>query len=511
MTPKIFILLSILSCCASSVYAEDYPVYRVSMRPNFYSSQEKSSAPQAVSSTVIETSTQATTTPQSNYRIAGRSPYRATMTNADGRGPTIPLIPSPQLPNLAPSAKPVSVAPVQAVWQRNHEYYQATTVSGRSYRRGFDCGMGMCPSVCGDSCGNVCGGSSPRYYRGSRCYTPSGSCGEKFPIRIGKCPWESARLIHWEKYAQGEYVGPARTAHVAEYRLRVDDELDLVYRLTREEQPNPYALNVGDEVRIESTTNPKLNRDLLIQPDGTITLLMLGQVHATGLTVPQLRDKIQELYRKYYKNPAITVTPLRVNSKLDDLRNAVDSRFGQGGQNRFARVTPDGTISLPAVGVVQAQGLTLAELRVELREAYRREVEGIEVIPVLVNRAPRYIYILGEVALPGRYEMTGPTTLMQAIAMAGSWNVGAYLKQIVVFRRGHDWRLKATMLDIRPALYGRQPCPPDEIWLSDSDVIVVPKNPILVADEFIDMVFTRGIYGVFPMNATLNFVKAGSL
>ena len=42
---------------------------------------------------------------------------------------------------------------------------------------------------------------------------------------------------------------------------------------------------------------------------------MLGQVHATGLTVPQLRDKIQELYRKYYKNPAITVTPLRVKQQ----------------------------------------------------------------------------------------------------------------------------------------------------------------------------------------------------
>ena len=67
------------------------------------------------------------------------------------------------------------------------------------------------------------------------------------------------------------------------------------------------------------------------------------------------------------------------------------------------------------------------------------------------------------------------------------------------------------MLDIRPALYGRQPCPPDEIWLSDSDVIVVPKNPILVADEFIDLVFTRGIYGVFPLSATMNFVKASSL
>jgi polysaccharide biosynthesis/export protein len=323
--------------------------------------------------------------------------------------------------------------------------------------------------------------------------------------------WESARLIQWQRYAQGEYVGPARASHVSEYRLRVDDELDLVYRLTREEQPNPYQLNVGDEVRVESATDPDLDRDLILQPDGTITLRLLGQVRATGLTVTQLRDEIEKRYGKYYKVPAITVSPLRVNSKLDDLRNAVDARFGHGGQNRAARVTPDGTISLPAVGVVQAQGLTLQELRVELREAYRREVEGIEVIPVLVARAPRYVYVLGEVAVPGRYELTGPTTALQAIAMAGSWKVGAYLREIVVLRRNDNWQLMATKLDLRPALYGRQPCPPDEIWISDSDIIVVPKNPILVADEFIEMVFTRGIYGVFPMNATLNFAKVSSL
>ena len=180
------------------------------------------------------------------------------------------------------------------------------------------------------------------------------ACGDGCGCR--ELGWEAARLIQWEHYAQGEYVGPARTRHVSEYRLRVDDELDLVYRLTREEQPNPYQLNVGDEVRVESATDPDLDRDLILQPDGTITLRLLGQVRATGLTVPQLREEVEKLYRKYYKVPAITVSPLRVNSKLDDLRNAVDARFGRGGQNRDARVTPDGTISLPAVGVVQAQG-----------------------------------------------------------------------------------------------------------------------------------------------------------
>ena len=328
------------------------------------------------------------------------------------------------------------------------------------------------------------------------------------------CPgrgWEAARLIQWQQYAQGEYVGLDRLPQVPVYRLRADDELDLVYRLTREETPNPYKLNVGDEIRVESFTDPNLNRDLLIQPDGTITLRLLGQVHATGRTVTQLRESLDKRYRKYYKVPSITVTPLRVNTKLLDLRAAVDRRYGLGGQNRLAKVTPSGMISLPMLGTVPAQGLSLAELQKELNERYREHVEGIEVVPVLLQRAPRFVFVLGEVATPGRFELSGPTTVMQALSMAGSWNNGANLKQIVIFRRGQEWQLMATMVDLHAALHGKQPCPPGELWLSDSDVIVVPKNPILVADDFIELVFTRGIYGVFPMDASLNFAKHSSL
>jgi len=323
--------------------------------------------------------------------------------------------------------------------------------------------------------------------------------------------WESARAIAWQAYAQGEYVGHERLAHVPEYRLRVDDQLDMIYRLTREETPTPYQLNVGDEIRVESFTDEALTRDLMIQPDGTITLRLLGQVRATGRTVVQLRDALEELYKKYYNVPAITVTPLKVNTKLEDLRASVDRRAGIGGQSQLVRVTPEGTVSLPAIGSVPAQGLSLAELQEEVNERYRQQVEGIEVIPVLVQRAPRFVYVLGEVGTPGRFELTGPTTVLQALSMAGSWKVGANLRQIVVFRRGDDWRLMAAMLDLDAALHGKQPCPAGEIWLSDSDVIVVPKSRILVADDFIDLVFTRGIYGVFPLTSVINFSKLSSL
>jgi polysaccharide export outer membrane protein len=337
-------------------------------------------------------------------------------------------------------------------------------------------------------------------------------CGCGYGCNYGcGCGWEDARMDAWSAYAQGEYVAHARLAHVPEYRIRVDDQIDMIYRLTREESPTPYRLNVGDMIRVESFTDADLNRELLLQPDGTITLRLLGQVHATGQTVAQLRDTLEAAYRKYYRVPSITVTPLKVETRLEDLRNTVDRRQGFGGQLLSVKVTPEGAVSLPLIGHVEAQGLTLTELQKEINERYREKINGIEVMPVLTQRAPRYCYVLGEVKTPGRFELTGPTTVLQAISMAGSWNVGANIAQVVVFRRGDDWRLMATMVDVGPALRGKDPCPAGEIWLNDSDVVIVPKGAILQMDDFINLVFTRGIYGVFPMTTTLTFQKYSTL
>jgi polysaccharide export outer membrane protein len=313
-------------------------------------------------------------------------------------------------------------------------------------------------------------------------------------------PWAASQPMDWQPYAQGEYTGHERIPHVPNYLLRVDDVLELVFRMTRNQTNRPYTLNVGDEIRLDS-----LDRNLLVQPDGSITLRLLGQFKATRHTVPQLREEIEVAYRRYYRVPAITITPLRVNTKLEDLRATVDSRFGFGGQSRQARVTPEGTIALPAIGSCPAQGLTLNELKRELDERYAMKIEGFEVTPVLLTRAPRYVYVLGEVARPGRYDLQGPTTVMQALSLAGGWNVGGNLRQAVIFRRGDDWRLMATLVDIRGALYGKVPTPADELWVNDSDVVVVPKAPIKVFNDYVNLGMTQGLYSVAPFRAFGSF------
>ena len=343
------------------------------------------------------------------------------------------------------------------------------------------------------------------------CPVPAVEC-----VEGGCCDkrhWNDRRLIGFQEYAQGEYVGMARTEHVHEYRLRVDDSLEFIYRLTRDLQNHPYLINIGDEIKVESITDSSINRSIQVQPDGTITLMLLGEVKAYKLTFPELRASIEEEYRKYYKVPAITVTPVKINTKLEDLRATIDARAGFGGQRSNAVVTPEGTVSLPMVGAVPAQGLSLRELKTELDERYAAEVEGIEVTPVLTKRAPRYVFVLGEVKNPGRYALDGPTTIMQSLATAGSWNYGGDISKIVIFRRSNDWRLQATTVDLKRALLGKQPCPAGEIWVNDSDVIMVPKTKLQWFDNNVDLLFTQGIYRILPFttNASISWTNLSAV
>ena len=325
----------------------------------------------------------------------------------------------------------------------------------------------------------------------------------------GEPRWPNHGPIPWQSLAHGEYVGPPRISHVPEYRLRVDDSVTFVYRLTREEISRPYELNVGDEVRVESLADENLDRQVAVQPDGTLTLRLIGQIRAAGRSVKEVQDELEERYTKFFRTPAITVTPIKVNTVLDDLRNTVDNRGGQGGQSVTVVVSPDGTIQLPAVSPIYVQGMTLSEVKFEVDARYRSITEGIEATPILSQRAPRFVYVLGNVTQPGRCNLVGPTTVLQALALAQGTVNGGNLRQIVVFRRADDWRLMATLIDLRGAILGKRPIPADEIWLRDSDIVLVPSTPIKRAGDIMEQVFTLGVDRLIPGGTALGLLELG--
>ena len=318
--------------------------------------------------------------------------------------------------------------------------------------------------------------------------------------RMGREPtFSDSQLVPWEMFAYGEYLGPHRTPHVPEYRLRVDDQLEIVYYLTRRQSVTPYKIFVGDIIQISSATDASINQaEIEVLSDGMVSLPLIRQVRAAGKTIDDLQEELNDLYEEFIKDPSVLVQVTQSDTPLQDLLAAVDARGGVGGQLRQATVSPDGTVQLPVVGSVPAVGLTLDELRRELNARYNDYVGGLEVTPVLTQRAQRFVYVLGQVTTPGRFELVGPTTVLQAIALAEGDLQGGNLRNIIVFRRDEAWRLTATRLDLAGAIHGRRPYPSDEIFLRDSDIVLIPRKPITRISEAVDQYLTNTLYAAVP-------------
>jgi polysaccharide export outer membrane protein len=102
---------------------------------------------------------------------------------------------------------------------------------------------------------------------------------------------------------------------------------------------------------------------------------------------------------------------------------------------REVPVRPDGMISLPLLNDVRAAGLTPMELRAALAERLAAFMPQPEVsVIVLEVRSPK-VSVLGEVARPGRYALTGRTTVLDLLAQAGGLSEFAARSRIVVLRR----------------------------------------------------------------------------
>lgn len=339
-------------------------------------------------------------------------------------------------------------------------------------------GVGVCDKV------GVCVGVGTRERASCQCW---------------RCPQGSP----FNLYGPGGYAGPSRSTPLPEYRLRAGDQVQLTFLIKTIRTIGSYRLVVGDELLIESDADENLTRGTLergleIQPDGTLTLRFIGQVHAAGQTIEQLRDLLNDRYEEYYPDPSIDVTPVKTGNVARQIREAISGSEGFNPQQTVQTVTPEGTLRLPRLGAIPTQGLTMAELKREINLRYDSLGAGLEVEVMLEEQAPHYVYVLGEVAAPGRFEMDAPTTVLGAMSLAGSYVPGANLRQVVVFRRGPNWELLSTVLDLRAALLAKASRPADEIWVQDGDVIIVPPAPIRLFDRFVTQVFTEGIYGIVP-------------
>jgi polysaccharide biosynthesis/export protein len=76
-----------------------------------------------------------------------------------------------------------------------------------------------------------------------------------------------------------------------------------------------YKIGPQDVLKVDVWKEPDITRTIPVRPDGKISLPLLSDVQAAGLTALELASSIRESLKKYINNPQVTVTVMEINSR----------------------------------------------------------------------------------------------------------------------------------------------------------------------------------------------------
>jgi polysaccharide export outer membrane protein len=91
----------------------------------------------------------------------------------------------------------------------------------------------------------------------------------------------------------------------------IDNDEKLLSEL---QQNKPFVLGCGEAITVTVWRHEEASADAVIAPDGKISLPLIGEVTAAGLTVDELKDELNKRYRDFINEPHVTVTIKEINS-----------------------------------------------------------------------------------------------------------------------------------------------------------------------------------------------------
>lgn len=139
--------------------------------------------------------------------------------------------------------------------------------------------------------------------------------------------------------------------------------------------------------------------------------------------------------------------------------------------NEQLLVKPDGAITFPLAGEVQAGGMTTVELTATLTEKLKRFIPNPVVTVTVAKTDSHKIYIVGKVARPGQYVATDYMDVLQAISLAGGVTAFADTDDIKIIRKTGSEK-KVFLFDYDDAIDGENL--EANIELKAGDTVVVP-------------------------------------
>lgn len=158
-------------------------------------------------------------------------------------------------------------------------------------------------------------------------------------------------------------------------------------------------------------------------------------------------------------------------------------------------VQPDGFISLLDVGDLYVHGLTVEEVTRAIVSKYEGMLREPVVTVKLIGFAKPFFVIGGEVAKPGKYELQGPLTLSDAVAIAGGFTLGAKASEVLLFRRFSEELVEVKRVNVKVAQNGAIS---EDVRLRAGDSIFVPRSRVGKVERF--MAISRlGLYFPVPV------------
>lgn len=140
--------------------------------------------------------------------------------------------------------------------------------------------------------------------------------------------------------------------------------------------------------------------------------------------------------------------------------------------SRAIPVRPDGKISLPLIGEIQASGMTPLQLQDDIAQRLKSFLANPAVTVIVSDPRSRHFNIMGQVAKPGTYPLSQSTTVLDAISAAGGFRDFAKETKIYVLRTMPDGKQERLPFNYKDAIKGKNP--EKNVVLKPGDTVVVP-------------------------------------
>ena len=256
--------------------------------------------------------------------------------------------------------------------------------------------------------------------------------------------------------------------------------------------PTPYVIHPGDTFQISVYNQPNLSSSILIAPDGTASLPLVGLLKLSGLNMEDATNLIEDKLSRYLRTPIVTLSPLTVSGYYFTIAGRV-VRPGNYtvsiGQTRLLdAIALSGGFQTGSFhsDTIELADLDNAYIKREGRKLpvdFKKLVyEGDDLlnIPILngdyiyvPSTMNGYIIFLGEVGSNSYVGFTEGMTLLQGLSYVNGLKTDTYSSYVRVIRGGMENTVVYTV-DIDKVLNGKM----KDFKLQANDIIYVPQDGI---------------------------------